>query len=249
MRLKDKTAIITGGAQGIGRATAELFVAEGARVAIVDVDAAKAAATAAELDGGRGVCFGMACDVTKPADCEAAVKAVIDKWGKLDILVNNAGLTKDNLVMRISEADWDLVLDVNLKGTFNFTKAATRPMLKARGGRIVNLTSLVGLEGLEGAAGQANYAASKGGVVALTKAVAREFASRGITSNAVAPGFIRTRLTDAIPEEAKKKLYEKILMGRPGEPLDIAKAILFLSSDDASYITGHVLSVNGGAYM
>jgi 3-oxoacyl-[acyl-carrier protein] reductase len=246
MRLKDKTAVITGAAQGIGYATAELFVAEGARVAIVDVDAAKAADAARTLDAGRGAAVGLACDVRKPADCEAAVKAVLEKWGKLDILVNNAGLTKDNLALRISEEDWDLVVDVNLKGTFNFAKAAMRPMLKARGGRIVNLTSLVGLEG---AAGQANYAASKGGVVALTKAFARELASRGITCNAVAPGFIKTRLTDAIPEAARAKLLEKILMGRVGDPIDIARAILFLSSDEASYITGQVLSVNGGAYM
>lgn len=245
-RLQDKVAIITGSAQGIGYATAELFVAEGARVAIVDVDAGKAAAAAAALDAGRGVCLGLACDVTKPADCDAVVAVVLAKWGKIDVLVNNAGLTKDNLLMRISEADWDLVVDVNLKGTFNFIKAVSRPMLKARAGRIVNLTSLVGLEGN---AGQANYAASKGGVIALTKAVARELASRGITANAVAPGFIRTRLTDAIPEEARKKLLEKILLGRIGEPLDIARAILFLSSDESSYVTGHVLSVNGGAYM
>lgn len=246
MRLKDKVAVITGSAQGIGLAAAELFVAEGARVAVVDVDAAKAEAAARGLDAGRGVCFGLACDVTKSADCEAVVKTVIEKWGRIDVLVNNAGVTKDNLVMRISEADWDFVLDVNLKGTFNFTKAAIRPMMKARYGKIVNLSSVVGLEG---AAGQANYAASKGGVIAMTKSIAREFASRGINANAVAPGFIRTRLTDAIPEEAKKKLLERILLGRVGEPVDIARAILFLSSDEASYITGHVLSVNGGVYM
>ncbi len=246
MRLKDKVAIVTGGAQGIGLATAELFVSEGARVAIVDVDAAKAQAAALALDAGRDACLGLACDVTKYDDCEGVVKAVTAKWGKLDILVNNAGITKDNLVMRISEADWDLVLNVNLKGTFNFTKAAIRPMMKARCGKIVNLSSVVGLEG---AAGQANYAASKGGVIAMTKSIAREFASRGINANAVAPGFIRTRLTDAIPEDAKKKLLERILLGRVGEPLDIARAVLFLSSDEASYITGHVLSVNGGVYM
>ncbi|PIR18739.1 MAG: 3-oxoacyl-[acyl-carrier-protein] reductase [Elusimicrobia bacterium CG11_big_fil_rev_8_21_14_0_20_64_6] len=246
MRLKDKVAVITGSAQGIGLATAELFVAEGARVAIVDVDAAKAEAAARALDAGRGVCFGLACDVTKFADCESVVKTVVEKWGKLDILVNNAGVTKDNLVMRISEADWNFVLDVNLKGAFNFTKAAIRPMMKARYGKIVNLSSIVGLEG---AAGQANYAASKGGVIALTKSIAREFASRSINANAVAPGFIRTRLTDAIPEDAKKKLLERILLGRVGEPVEIARATLFLSSDEASYITGHVLSVNGGVYM
>jgi 3-oxoacyl-[acyl-carrier protein] reductase len=245
-RLADKVAIITGSAQGIGYATAELFVAEGARVAVVDVDAAKASASAAVLDAGRGTALGLPCDVTKPAECDAVVKAVLEKWGKIDILVNNAGITKDNLLLRMSETDWDLVVDINLKGTFNFTKACVRPMMKAHYGRIVNISSLVGEEG---AAGQANYSASKGGVISLTKSVAREFASRNITANAVAPGFIRTRLTDAIPEEAKKKLQEKILLGRVGEPVEIARAVLFLASDDSSYITGHVLNVNGGGYM
>ncbi len=244
MRLKDKVAIITGSAQGIGYATAELFVAEGAKVAIVDVDAAKAAAAAKAL--GESAAFGLACDVTKPAECDAVVKATLDKWGKIDVLVNNAGITKDNLLMRMPEADWDLVLDVNLKGAFNFIKAAIRPMMKARYGKIVNIASLIGQEGN---AGQANYAASKGGLIALTKSVAREFASRNINANAVAPGFIRTRLTDAITEDAKKKFYEKILLGRIGEPIEIARAILFLSCDDSSYVTGHVLSVNGGGYM
>ncbi len=245
-RLKDRAAVITGSAQGIGYATAELFVAEGARVAIVDVDAGKASAAAAALDAGRGIACGMACDVTKPAECERVVKDALEKWGKIDILVNNAGITKDNLLMRISEADWDLVLDVNLKGAFNFTKAVIRSMMKARYGKIVNLSSLVGQEGN---AGQANYAASKGGLIALTKSVAREFASRGIHVNAVAPGFIKTRLTDAIPEDARKKLLDKILLGRMGEPVDVARAVLFLASEESSYVTGHVLSVNGGAYL
>ncbi|OGR96196.1 MAG: 3-oxoacyl-[acyl-carrier-protein] reductase [Elusimicrobia bacterium RBG_16_66_12] len=246
MRLKDKVAVITGSAQGIGYAAAELFAAEGARVAVVDVDAAKASSAASAIDAGRGVCFGMGCDVTKPADCEAAVKAVLERWGKIDVLVNNAGITKDNLLLRMSEADWDLVLDVNLKGAFNFIKAIVKPMMKARYGKIVNISSVVGLEGN---AGQANYCASKGGLIALTKSVAREFASRGINANAVAPGFIKTRLTEVLPEEAKKKFSDKILLGRLGEPIDIARAILFLSSDDSSYITGHVLNVNGGYYL
>jgi len=245
-RLKDKVAVITGSAQGIGFATAELFVAEGAKVAVVDVDAVKAEASAKTLDAGNGVAFGMACDVTKLDQCEAVVKIALEKWGKIDILVNNAGVTKDNLMMRMSEADWDMVLDVNLKGAFNFTKACIKPMMKARYGKIVNIASIVGQEGN---AGQANYAASKGGLIAMTKSVAREFASRNITANAVAPGFIKTRMTDAIPEEAKKKLLEKILLGRMGDPADIARAVLFLSSDDSAYITGHTLSVNGGGYM
>ena len=245
-RLKDKVAIITGSAQGIGYATAELFAAEGAKVVIVDVDAVKCESSARTLDGGKGIAFGMACDVTKSDQCEAVVKAALEKWGKIDILVNNAGITKDNLMMRMSEADWDLVLDVNLKGAFNVTKACIKPMMKARYGKIVNIASIVGQEGN---AGQANYSASKGGLISMTKSIAREFASRNINANAVAPGFIRTRMTDAIPEEAKKKLQEKILLGRMGEPIEIARAVLFLSSDESAYITGHVLSVNGGGYM
>lgn len=246
LRLKDKVAIITGSAQGIGYTTAEVFAAEGAKVVIVDVDAAKSEAAAKAIDGGKGIAIGMACNVTDLAQCEAVVKAALDKFGKIDILVNNAGITKDNLLMRMSEADWDLVLDVNLKGPFNFIKACIRPMMKARAGSIVNIASVIGQEGN---AGQANYSASKGGLISLTKSVAREFASRNIRVNAVAPGFIKTRMTDAIPEEAKAKLLEKILLGRMGEPTDVAKAVLFLSSDESAYVTGHVLSVNGGGYM
>lgn len=246
LRLKDKVAIITGSAQGIGYATAEVFAAQGAKVVIVDVNAEMAKKSAETLAAGKDTAIGLACDVTKYDQCEAVVKTAVEKWGKIDILVNNAGITKDNLMMRMSEADWDLVLNVNLKGAFNFTKAVVRPMMKAHYGRIVNIASIVGEEGN---AGQANYAASKGGLIAMTKSVAREFASRNITANAVAPGFIHTRMTDAIPEDAKKKLFDKILLGRMGEPVEVARAILFLSSDESSYITGHVLNVNGGGYM
>ena len=246
LRLKDKVAIITGSAQGIGYATAEVFAAQGAKVAIVDVNAELAQKSAETLAAGAGNAIGMACDVTKYDQVEAVVKAVVEKWGKIDILVNNAGITRDNLMMRMSEADWDLVLNVNLKGAFNFTKACIRPMMKARYGRIVNIASVIGQEGN---AGQVNYAASKGGLIAMTKSVAREFASRQITANAIAPGFIHTRMTDAVPQEYKDKLIEKVLLGRMGEPLEVANAILFLSSDESSYITGHVLNVNGGGYM
>ncbi len=246
IRLKDKVAIITGSAQGIGYATAELFAAEGAKVVIVDVNAEQAAKSAAALDQGKGVAFGASCDVSKYEQCEAVVKATMEKWGKIDILVNNAGITRDNLMMRMSEGDWDLVLNVNLKGAFNFTKAVVRPMMKAHYGRIVSISSIVGEEGN---AGQANYAASKGGLIAMTKSVAREFASRSITANCIAPGFIKTHMTENIPEDAKKKLFDKILLGRMGEPVEIARAALFLSSDESSYITGHVLNVNGGGYM
>ncbi|UPT72441.1 MAG: 3-oxoacyl-[acyl-carrier-protein] reductase [Elusimicrobiota bacterium] len=247
VRLKDKVAIITGSAQGIGFATAELFAAEGAKVVIVDVNAELAAASAAKLQAAAGRdMLGLGCDVTKPEQVEVVVKAALEKFGKIDILVNNAGITKDNLLMRMSEGDWDLVLDVNLKGAFNFIKACIKPMMKAHYGKIVNIASIVGQEGN---AGQANYAASKGGLISLTKSVAREFASRSINANAVAPGFIKTRMTDAIPEEAKKKLLDKILLGRMGDPIDVARAVLFLSSDESAYITGTVLGVNGGGYM
>ncbi len=245
-RLAGKIAIVTGSAQGIGYCVAELFGRAGASVVVVDVDEAKTAEAAGKLAATDIAALAVKADVSKLEDCEAVVKAALEKFGKVDILVNNAGITRDNLVMRLAEADWDLVLDINLKGTFNFTKAVIRSMLKARAGRIINIASIVGQQGN---AGQANYSASKGGVIALTKTCAREFASRGILVNAIAPGFIRTRMTDTISEEARKKLLEAILLGRMGEPEDIARAALFLAGEDSSYITGQVLGVNGGMYM
>lgn len=245
-RLADRVAIITGAAQGIGLATAELFSREGAKVVLVDVDAALVTSKAAELEKSQGQpTLGLKVDVKNFAECETAAKAALEKFGRIDILINNAGITRDNLVMRMPESDWDLVLDINLKGAFNFTKAVVRTMLKAHYGRIINIASVVGQEGN---AGQANYAASKGGLIALTKSCAREFGSRNILVNAISPGFIKTRLTDAIPEEAKKYLLNKILVGRMGEPLDIARGALFLASEDSSYVTGQVLGVNGGGY-
>jgi 3-oxoacyl-[acyl-carrier protein] reductase len=245
-RLKDRVAIITGSAQGIGYATAEVFAAQGAKIAVVDVNAELAQKSAATLASAGAETLGMGCDVTKPDQVDAVVKAVVEKWGKIDILVNNAGITRDNLMMRMSEADWDLVLNVNLKGAFNFTKACIRPMMKAHYGRIVNIASVIGQEGN---AGQVNYAASKGGLIAVTKSVAREFASRNITANAIAPGFIHTRMTDVVPQEYKDKLIDKVPLGRMGEPVEVANAVLFLSSDESSYITGNVINVNGGGYM
>ena len=204
-------------------------------------------ATAAEIAKEKGVkTLGIKANVVQFSDCEKAVEQSLDKFGRIDILVNNAGITRDNLLMRMSDEEWDSVLAVNLKGVFNGTKAVVRPMMKQRQGRIVNVASVVGLMGN---AGQANYAASKGGVVALTKTCAREFSSRNILVNAVAPGFIRTRMTDALTEDQKKKLLELIPLGRLGEADDVAKVVLFLCSDDASYITGHVVSVNGGMYI
>jgi 3-oxoacyl-[acyl-carrier protein] reductase len=248
MRLKDKVAIITGAAQGIGYATAESFVREGAAVLMVDLDLAQVESSAKKASSVRAgaAALGLRADVSSFADCETVVKTAVERFGRVDILVNNAGITRDNLLMRMSEADWDLVLAVNLKGAFNFSKAVVRPMLKSRGGRIISIASVVGEEGN---AGQANYAASKGGIIAFTKSLARELGSRGILVNAVAPGFIRTRMTDAIPEAEKQKILEQIVLKRMGEPADVANAVLFLASDESGYVTGHVLNVNGGAYM
>ena len=247
MKLKDQVAIITGGAQGIGRAIGNLYASEGAHIVICDVNLELATKTAAEFESTHKVkTLSLKVDVTKIAECEDLAKQTHDKFGKIDILVNNAGITKDNLVMRMDDAEWDAVLAVNLKGTFNCTKAVCRPMMKARSGRIINIASIVGMMGN---AGQANYAASKGGVIAMTKTCAREFASRKILVNAIAPGFIRTRMTDALTDEQKQKLSSIIPLERLGEAEDVANAALFLASPDSSYITGHVLSVNGGMYM
>ncbi len=243
-RLEGKVAVITGSALGIGRATAERFAREGAKVVVIDLDETAVKETAEALASEYGVeTLGAAANVTDKNACVAAVKAAIEKFGKIDILVNNAGITKDGLMMRMSEADWDAVLNVNLKGAFLCTQAGLRTMMKARSGRIINVASVVGIEGN---AGQTNYASSKAGVIGLTKSCAKEFASRNILVNAIAPGFIHTRLTDAIPEEPKKKLYERITLSRIGEPSEIANAIFFLASDDSTYMTGQVLVVDGG---
>jgi len=245
-RLEGKVAVITGAAQGIGLSIAELFCREGAAAVLVDVDAQRAGQSAQALAATGARAVGLKADVSRYEDCEAVIAEAVKTFGRVDILVNNAGVTKDNLILRLSEADWDLVMDVNLKGAFNFIKAAARVMLKARSGRIINIASIVGQQGN---AGQANYSASKGGLIALTKTCAREFASRQVLVNAVAPGFIRTRMTDAIPAEAREKLVQSILLGRMGEPEDIARAALFLAGDESSYVTGQVLGVNGGMYM
>lgn len=247
MRLKDKVALITGAAQGIGRMTAEVFAQEGANVVLADLDedlVVKSAADVAKAAGTRTL--GVKLNVTDQANCEAAVNATLDKFSKIDILVNNAGITKDNLFMRMSEAEWDMVLSVNLKGAFLCTKAAVKPMIKAHSGRVINIASVVGQEGN---AGQANYAASKGGLIAFTKTCAKELCSRNILVNAIAPGFIKTRLTDAVSEEVRKYMTSRILLGRIGAPVDVARAALFLASEDSSYITGQVINVNGGMYL
>ncbi len=247
MKLKDQVALITGGAQGIGRAIAETYAKEGCKISICDVNEPVAQATAEEIKKAYNVdTFAMKVNVTVFEECEKWVQATIDKLGRIDVLVNNAGITKDNLVMRMSDAEWDAVIAVNLKGPFNCTKAVTRPLFKQRSGRIINIASIVGLMGN---AGQINYSATKGGLIAMTKTCAREFASRNVLVNAIAPGFIRTAMTDKLSDDQKKALSAQIPLERLGEAQDVANAALFLASDLSSYITGLVVSVNGGMYM
>lgn len=247
MKLKNKVAIVTGGAQGIGKAIGSLFASEGAHLVVCDVIEELSRKTAEEIEQQyKGQTLPLKVDVTKFSDCEEMAKKTLDKFGRIDILVNNAGITKDNLIMRMSDDEWDAVLAVNLKGAFNCTKAVVRTMMKQKSGRIINICSVVGLMGN---AGQANYSASKGGLIAMTKTCAREFSSRNILVNAIAPGFIKTRMTEMLPEEQKQKLSSLIPLTRLGEPEDVAHSALFLASEDSSYITGQVISVNGGMYM
>lgn len=246
MRLKDRVAIITGAAQGIGKATAALFHREGAKLVLCDMDLATLEAAAKEIAPNADHIRCFACNVSKKEDCESVVAKTMESFGKVDILVNNAGITRDNLVLRMKEEEWDAVINVNLKGAFYFIKAVIHPMFKARYGRIVNLASVVGQYGNPG---QANYAASKGGLISMTKSMAKEFAPRNVLCNCVAPGFVRTRLTEVLPEEIKKQFMSMTALARFAEPEEIAKVCLFLSSDDCSYMTGQVLGVNGGLYM
>ena len=247
MRLKDKVAVITGGAQGIGRSIAETYAREGAKLALMDVVEDRVQKAAADIALSWKVqTLGLKIDVTNFVDVENGMKQIVDTFGKIDILVNNAGITKDNLILRMSDAEWDAVLAVNLKGPFNCTKAVYSSMRKAGGGRIINISSIVGLMGN---AGQANYSSSKGGVIALTKTSAKEFAKKNILVNAIAPGFIKTAMTDKLTDDVKAAMAASIPLQRMGDVQDVANAALFLASDESSYVTGHVLSVNGGMYM
>jgi 3-oxoacyl-[acyl-carrier protein] reductase len=240
--LTGKTALVTGSTRGIGRAIAEGLVGCGARVAVVGRDLATAEKVAEELGEARG----FACDVSDPASVTMLVQSVEDAFGQLDILVNNAGITKDNLMARMKDEDWDAVMATNLRSAFVATRAAQRGMMKRRWGRIINITSVVGLVGNKG---QANYAASKAGLIGFTKAAAKELSSRNILVNAVAPGYIQTDMTAQLNEEARTALSSQIPLGRLGEPKDIAGAVAFLASDLAAYITGQVLVVDGGMVM
>ncbi len=246
MRLKGQTAFVTGGAQGIGRSICEMLAKEGANIVVSDINIDAAQKTSEALKSSFGVgSMAVKTNVASYDDVAAGIKAAAAEFGKIDILINNAGITRDTLIMRMKEEDWDLVLNVNLKGVFNGIKAISPVMMKQRSGRIVSIASIVGQMGN---AGQANYSASKGGVIALTKTAARELASRGVTVNAIAPGFIDTEMTKVLPDEVKDKLKAQIPMGTLGSPEDIAKAVVFLCAD-APYITGQVIAINGGMYM
>jgi 3-oxoacyl-[acyl-carrier protein] reductase len=242
--LAGRVAVVTGGNRGIGRSIAGQLAAAGARVAVVARDAGRAAAAAAELAGSGHA--GYACDVADAAAVDALIKQVESDVGSLDILVNNAGVTSDNLLMRMTEVEWDRVLDTNLKGAFQLIRAASRGMMRRRDGRIINITSVVGITGNKG---QANYAASKAGLIGLTKSVAKELASRNILCNAVAPGYIETEMTAELGEQVKTALMGQIPMGRLGSGDDIASVVRFLAGPGAAYITGQVIVVDGGMVM
>ncbi len=246
MRLSSKVALVTGSAQGIGKAVALLLARNGADIVVSDINLEKAEETAREIEPIGVKAMAVKVNVASLADVEQMIGAVMEKFGKIDILVNNAGITRDKLILRMTEEDWDAVLNVNLKGTFNCTKTVVRHMAKQRSGKIVSIASVVGEMGN---AGQVNYAASKAGVIGLTKTIAREFAQRGINVNAIAPGYIETPMTEVLPEKVKEELKRLIPMERLGKPEDIAEAVLFLVSEESNYITGHVLKVNGGIYM
>ena len=237
--LSGRVALVTGGGRGIGRSIALALGACGAKVAVVDINKTNADAVAAEIGGARG----FLCDVTVAADVVALVEAVEKEFGSCDILVNNAGITRDNLLVRMKDEDWDAVLSTNLRSAFVATRAVSRGMMKRRWGRIVNMASVVGIMGNKG---QANYAASKAGLIGLTKSVAKELASRNILCNAIAPGFIETDMTAAMTPEARDTLIREIPLERLGQPADIAAAVVWLASDLAAYVTGQVIVVDGG---
>jgi len=243
MDFTDKTVIVTGSGRGIGRTIAERFAELNANVVICDLDQEVVEKTAGEINGST---VGFNANVVNAADIERLFEKTVEHFGRVDIVVNNAGITRDSFMVRMNEKDWDMVLDINLKGAFLVTKMAAKIMMKQRYGRIVNISSVAGLRGN---VGQANYAASKAGLIGLTRSAAKELASRGITVNAIAPGFIATQMTEALSETSRRQLLDRVFLKRPGSPQDVASAVLFLASDEASYITGQVLAVDGGLSM
>ena len=246
MNFSGKTVLITGASRGIGFEIAKEFAATGAKIAICATHAEAVTDAAQKLRAMGAQVYAQAVDISNPTQCEDFIANTVKELGPLDVVVNNAGITKDNLTVRMSEQDWDAVINVNLKGTFLMCKAALKVMFKKRSGSIVNISSVVGQMGNPG---QANYVASKAGIIGLTKTLAKEFGSRGVRINAVAPGFVQTAMTDNLPEEVKNKALESIPLKRFATTQDIAKAVMFLASEDASYITGHILAVNGGLYI
>ena len=244
--LKDKVAVVTGASQGIGRDTALALAEAGAKLAVAARNEEKLAALVDDIASAGGEAFAVKMDVADAEQVKAGFKQVVEKFGRLDILVNNAAVTRDGLAMRMKKDDWDTVLQTNLTGAHLCIQQVLPVMMKARGGRIINISSVVAQSGN---AGQANYVAAKAGLIGLTKAIAIEIASRGITVNAVAPGFIETPMTDVLPDKVKEELKTRIPLGRMGSPRDVAAAIAFLASDEAGYITGHVLNVNGGMHL
>jgi len=242
-RLENKIALITGSARGIGEGIATLFAQEGANIVLSDVNDTLLKETEAKIKSLGVEAISQKTDVTSPTQIDELIKKTVDKFGKIDILVNNAGITKDGLLIRMSDSDWESVLSVNLKGAFLCTRAVSKVMLKQRSGRIINIASIIGITGNPG---QANYAASKGGLIAFTKSVSKELASRNINVNAVAPGFIKTEMTDKLPEDSKKAMLERIPLHRLGKVGDVACAALFLASEESNYITGYTIQVDGG---
>jgi 3-oxoacyl-[acyl-carrier protein] reductase len=246
LKVHSKKALVTGGGRGIGRVIAMRLAEAGCDVAVSDIDLETAGSTAAAIAALGVKSLALKADVSSASEVEGMFVSFLEAFGAIDILVNNAGITRDTLIMRMKEADWDLVLDVNLKSAFLCCREAARPMMKARSGRIINIASVVGMYGN---AGQANYSASKAGLIGLTQTLAKEFASRNITVNAVAPGFIRTAMTDKLSDADKAKITDNIVLNRMGEALDVANAVLFLSSGLSDYITGQVVVVDGGLVM
>ncbi len=246
MLLKDKVAVVTGAGRGIGCQIALLFAKEGCDVALLDVNQEQLNHTQGQIEAGGRKALSLIVDVTNFSQCEEAVNKILDKFVKIDILINNAGINRDALLVRMPEQDWDSVINVNLKGTFNCSKAVSKVMMKQRSGRIVNIASIIGLMGN---AGQVNYAASKAGIIGLTKSLAKELASRHINVNAIAPGFIRTDMTAKLPPQIRQKMLEAIPLGEFAKPIEVAKTALFLSCELSDYITGQVIQVDGGMLM